>query len=548
MGGALAFIWSRANWYKVNGVQPRWRDLGRQAWDFVRQGRRPLLAAGLAAVVVAAVWLLGISWSALVLLVVVLLLAAALAGFLTWLRGGDRLLFWYLKSDPRLVRTIDCFRRLCVPRGHPAGTLLAEARLVGGKKGAGPLPPADARALTPRLNPWAVLFRAACLPGACQVLRFLADRRCLTELDSRYLRERHDHERAEAWCAYQRSCYGASLAEYAAGFTTGAARPVEAARRQRLRWLALTEALAERYAFVVASRNGSPAEKPDWLGVAALLSQAGEVQLEFLHDARRDKINHDLQPDVRLAVHFFNLSARCLEQVIEPTAGPRMPAAIPGRAQHFCGPLAESASGDEHADSETAHDWTPLRRALLWQYVLTAYLQRNDAEPSLFPAAGPDPVEWLEGPASKLEQALWHHFQLGNQPWSLELKLTQATAFAALALERGRGEEARLLLLDMIGTKGHPGSVAQGADILAVVEIVCTRRKPRGWTAAGSASSGAWRSRRRCTITRFGVRPGNGTAGMRRICTVVLRRRCASGACISRGWTSPRWVSRFRRS
>lgn len=418
--------------------------------------------------------------SSYVLAGLVLGLAVGLLVLLAWARGGQRFLARYLASEPRMGAYFDCVRRLQGQWwGGPRRSWLADHRLTGRR---GPLAGSDRRRLT-RWGFWRLVFWTCSWRALAWLLCWFAPRRRLARLPSRLVVEGLQHERERIWQEYQRARYAESLDTYlpklagrpgvtpddpvpAEWETSQQPEPGDARRVRglRLRWLALTEALAECCFFgqpdgtpgVTAPPDQPPLpEQPDLLVAAGLLSGAAELQ----HEVARDlAVYGDGRPqrELAVAVHFFDAAARCLECYLEPGyRPPRTRAAgerqIPERVERFCRPLLDDAtwptsdrqgSGSAEAPAGQRQQAEPhIRLALLWLYLALAELIACRERPTAATEDGADDEQaehplrqWLraQGPAwfRDLRPALQRPQPRGEP----EATLIQYAAYATLRL------------------------------------------------------------------------------------------------------------------
>lgn len=279
--------------------------------------------------------------SSLLVLFIVLACAAGLMTALAVLRGGERLLSFYIKHEPRMSAYLDCVRTLKGSRQSQGGTcLLAENRIVAPN---GPLSEEDRKKLTPGFAPWdpgfwcRMLFHFSCVRPFSWFFRFLSHPTRLSDLNSRFMVDCLNHERKWTWSVYEKLRYGKSLdnylhevaalrplpAELNAGETADSREPAGRAnaRNQRLRWLAMTEALAECHFFSdPVVEEAAAIAQPDLLMAAASLADARELQHEVVRDLTRYGDGREARESC-VALHFFNLSARCTELFLDLSRG-----------------------------------------------------------------------------------------------------------------------------------------------------------------------------------------------------------------------------------
>lgn len=205
-------------------------------------------------------------------------------------------------------------------------------------------------------------------------------------------------------------------------------------RFKRLKWLALTEALAECYAFSDPSEaTGDP--QPDMLRATALLSEAGELQHEIVRDLERQGANAaaNTPQDRQLAIHYFSLSTHCLELYIEPHQPQPAQEDLPQRLEQFCGPLKAAGWWEAHSDQFKAKVEPSVieshRLTLFYRYLLLGRLQARDSN---------EMKEWLRKIAEPLESVVRGSFSGHSEGWPIETYF----ALAAYYVDLRRGDLA----------------------------------------------------------------------------------------------------------
>jgi hypothetical protein len=529
---AICYVYTRGHWIQVVATGPRWPDGWPRPGQLLRRrGVLPQLV-GVSLVAAPLAFFLPFSWFALIaaasLLIAIrrgyrtsgavigawlaarlalwlipltswLVLAAVFALILlllwalSWIRGGETLLSLYLRADPRMVRYLTCIRLL---KARGSATILANQRLTDPT---GPLSPEDRAVLRPKWRFWTLLFAVASLPVVRHVLRgvlwFFGELLRLPTVDSRFVTDGLRRERERIWCQYQRLRFGDSLDDYVAYVQGRSPLPAERnageidgeraprggknARRMRLRWLALTEALAECECFSSPVGAPEPAEQPDLLRAADLLGGAAELQHELADDLSQYHDRGRQIRELRLAMHFFDRSACCLEACLEwpGSARPAAPSvtAVPERTRRFCGPLLEEAwwrASNDLADQQRMPDAAAvprrlaaeghLRLALLWRYLLIAQFQWQCDMPEVGAADATDTGEhplgtWLAGDVVDMLRRLTPLQRRYSLPRENEATLAQLAAYVSWTLGGEHVARARTMLaqLQTSGTGGR---------------------------------------------------------------------------------------------
>ncbi len=189
---------------------------------------------------------------------------------------------------------------------------------------------------------WNSLYALVERRWVAALLRLFVDPERLPTVESNFVIQRLQALRADAWRDYQSARYGdgrgctkfnaylerVSNAKVAKPGATPVISPeLDAAteRPLRIRWLELTEALAECWSFTNPEEIATNREdEPQLLHSAELLAAAGAVQHEIANDLRRCTVDqgeegqHRVEGEFDLALHFFELSASCLEAHLEP--------------------------------------------------------------------------------------------------------------------------------------------------------------------------------------------------------------------------------------
>ena len=432
---------------------------------------RPLAITALVAVLAAY-----LPKGSLLVLMAMIPLALAFLIVLAFWRGGEKLLGSYIDGEPRMSSYFECVRRLealPAPASRLAANRLDQAEHL--------LDEADRRLLRPRWGLWACLFA---LGGSrfmqatiwfLRWLRLFPKRERLRQFESKFVVDCLQNERERTWARYERLRYTESLDDYRrevqkraplpaelnAGETSEERAPErwENARNVRLKWLAQTEALAECCFFSGEETKGD--SRPDLLRAAALLSAAGELQHEIVRDLRAyrslesHKHGHPREKlELRLAEHYFELAAQCLECFLDPREAAAASAQdVPGRAETFCGVLRDEAwwqeahdVADRMRDAEEKGHQRPaeaqdfhVRLALLWLYVLMAEL-RGRAGVSDQPVDGRQGhasqsiTDWLKGGACGLIRDVLIHLETFDLPGDPESAVAHICAYASLMI------------------------------------------------------------------------------------------------------------------
>lgn len=231
--------------------------------------------------------------------------AAALLSFVASLIPGWRILAERrfqreVRRDPRLARYLSWVRWTRARRPEDRRSMLADNLVCMAQD---------------RPEPGGIAF---------QLGRIMVRRRRLMTIESEFVCQNLLWVRGQTWRDYQNGLYGD-----AASTSLSEALDSKPAQTSRLRWLALTEALAECVAF--SDGDEMPGERPQWLMASELLAHAGEVELEMAFDLELEL--RAAPPEVRSrseaqradhrtsAAHYFDLSARCVENHLEPGSG-----------------------------------------------------------------------------------------------------------------------------------------------------------------------------------------------------------------------------------
>ena len=237
-------------------------------------------------------------------------------------------------------------------------------------------------------------------------LRRLTVQEKLPNIRSSYVVQHLEAERAEIWERYEsiRYAFGFGLKKIEEkteaplsgiqGIGKEHNEPVEASpppaedrqqeRSLRMRWFKMTEALAECHFFSNPDPGDAEIDTESKMGIihaAQLLAHAGEVQHEIVCDLRRSASlsipdrrrdsNDEIRKEAESAYHFFDLSTRCIEALIDVERAKK--GGPPGdRRRHFCGdpgsrgPLPGIGRSDQYR-----------RRMLSYRYALLERLGRS---------------------------------------------------------------------------------------------------------------------------------------------------------------------------
>ena len=206
--------------------------------------------------------------------------------------------------------------------------------------------------------------------------------------------------------------------------------------RRRDAWLLATEALAECHAFSneAGSNDAGGGPRPDWLGAADLLAEAGDVQLEFVLDLRRhyDTEKERTSRETTRLWKLYDLSARCVEAELEP-GGVDLSAGLAQRWRQFLGE-GQGARLPQVGDSAADATGIVLRRILAARYQLLA---RIDPEHGV----GLPPLEPNDG-------LMVGGFDFEQSARTLILACEHDTAQAALMIALSQGERGGRLALN----------------------------------------------------------------------------------------------------
>ena len=425
---------------------------------------------------------LTLPWSFLGVLLLMAAVIALVLKTLAWLRGGEGGLLAYLDRDPRMGVYFDWVRRL-QGKTSSVSSLLAENRLTSRPE----LLEDDVKALRPRwdfCHPgfwisglW--FFKLNRFSGVCTLARWYWRTRCHW-LDSAFVVDCLEHARKCAWWQYERARWGGEIEDYLETVRKERHLPVELApnaRAMRLRWLLLTEAMGERYALADPHGRLDNRSQPNLLRAADVLTSAGQLQLEITWDFEKAKaLDQEANRERRLARHFYDLSARCLEAYLDDNFQPSAPAeSLANRAERFCGPVQEEdwwESQNEAVDGEPVdeqqgvpkgnnheemakknRDWADfchretktrhLRLALAWHYLLIAALSARSADTDQQKADR----DWLNGPGKELFDLLLHRIekyplpQGGSRPQALVLHGAAEVSYMLECQEAGAARQ-----------------------------------------------------------------------------------------------------------
>lgn len=374
---------------------------------------------------------------------IILLAVGACVCLLGWLivtlGDIDRTFKSYVDSDPRLQLYLDAMRVLMAKPLRGCVSLMAKDRL------------SDPDLPAPGWTIWGTLFRISRLPGVRWLLRILACKEWMPTVRSAFVIDRVEYARERLWSDYMARKYGGletdDCLEGATSSESILLKPEQAQdglRRMRLRWLAMTEALAECYAFTQTKGSRRvPSVSAETLTAAELLGQAAQIQHEIICDSRKSRNEQLLDMERTLAIHFLDISAHCIESWLEPNATVEtMEQTLTERYEHFCGLILDNEAVISESDAGQILQYR-LRKILLLRYRLIARFEQDMS--TYRPSSDVDEIaESSEMPVSEPTEPI---VQIQESKWDLELAMAQIGCFntsASLWIEKRRGDQARV--------------------------------------------------------------------------------------------------------
>lgn len=444
-------------------------------------------------------YLFSIPWDLPIILLAIGACVCLLGWVIVTLGDIDRTLESYRESDPRLQLYLDAVRTLMAKPLWGCVSLMSNDRLSD--------PDLPARGHTI----WGMLFWIGRLPGVRWLLRILACKKWMPAIQSAFVIDRLEYAREKLWSDYTDKRYGELQSdddsEHAASPESIPLKPDHAQsdlRRMRLKWLAMTEALAECYAFTQTKRpRRRPSVSAEILTAAELLGQAAQLQHVIICDSRKSQNEQLLDMERNLAIHFLDLSAHCIESWLEQDVTVETMAwTLRERYEHFCGLILDKeAFLSENKAGQVFQN--RLRRILSLRYRLMARFQKSDMS-DYEPNADADEIKAEQILQYRLRKLLLLRYrlmarfkqdmsdyepsadvdeiaesseiplpeptvQIQNAKWDLEATMAQIACFdasASLWIEKRRGDQVR------VPWQGHDDKVF---DPLAQLEILVAK-------------------------------------------------------------------------